>query len=1093
MIEKIMKAVKSGNKKRGRNITIGAVVGMLLSCTVAMGEDVSGLEITNDGSGIKFDKEFHENTWENNTYTNYAAILGQSNNTAEGIGINIAGNEKETSFTLINNGMISGKSSNGDAYGIKTEKLGSNSNFSFTNNGLALGEASSTTDSKEAYGVYIKGVNSAINITGSFENNGTILGKSSVGDAYGVYFAILSGSDFPFVNNGIISAEASETSKEACGISLNTFLMSNSTFENNGLISGKGNNSYGIVGIRGMKQEHIKSLTNNGLILSCGTSQSSGVSMSSKSFKTLKNNGLILANNSGTMCDGINISSQYNATDFLINDGLIIAKGGSGVSGISSTINGIISKLINNGLISSSEIGINAKGPTSNGNIYEIENTGIVYGTTNAIKIGSGITNSAVNYGILVNGSDTDVVTGLSDKFTNYGITIKNNGTNVVAGNPNSNPVEVIVGYIDNTPLKRNMTIKNKSDGSSFHGKDSNDNSILNAIGDTYKVTDLGDESDKATEYGVTGSIINAYENAVVFTAKDKKLTLSGTIVNAGVKDDTFAIKGSDGADTLILQSGEITVNGNQVTQNTVINGNINMGAGADTLTIGSGTIINGTLDGGTDLAVGALAGNIGLKINGDTSLITESTTIVESENGTYNVGVLNLVTNGFGLNSIIAMDDISLDDDLFIKTNSILDKAIVLEKEEGQGKIGDIKVEAGKDLKEIIRSSESTGSNYSQLNKIYKGVYSSGQENFNALKDILTLIGAGESYTSVTDREQMAKLLSYLGSIYTETPYSFSSELSRRSAGMFRDIIAENEFRPNQDNWLIMGGLTHADGGTKDTYYGRNYHGFDTGTSDTKADMKLTGAYMLAKYGYSENTSFGLTLGGNKSEAKLDMSKVKGNSGYIGAFAENYRGNLTLKAGAGVQYSEYDADRRTMGGHSYSDKYSDMTYDIYLNGRYSHNIGDNLFLEPYTTLSYTYVDQDGAANEGSKDLAIETDSKSFDYTVGKVGVDLKKVIPHEKGKSTFLAGVSYTKILDGADEEHITGRFKGGSDFDILVAHKNEHSIGLNAKYALELENGVIFDVKGTYSVERDSHNQSGKNRTKGEWIVGAGLGYKF
>ena len=1186
MIEKIMKAVKSGNKKRGRNITVGAVVGMLLSCTVVMGADAIGLDIANGDTGIEFDEKFYENTWENNTYTNYAAILGQSNNTAEGIGINIAGNEKETSFTLINNGMISGKSSNGDAYGIKTDKLGDNSNFSFINNGLALGEASSTTDSKEAYGVHIKhlfkNTNPAANITGSFENNGTILGKNINGKAYGVYLAVFSGSDFPFVNNGIISAEAST---EACGISLNTFLMSNSTFENNGLISGKGEDSYGIVGIRGMKQEHIKSLTNNGLILSCGTSQSSGVSMSSKSFKTLKNNGLILANNSGTMCDGINISSQYNATDFLINDGLIIAKGGSGVSGIRATTKGIISKLINNGLISSSEIGINDDGAFG---IYKIENTGIIYGTTNAIKIGSGITNSAVNYGILVNGSDTDVVTGLSDEFANYGIIIKNveDGSSTVIAGAAAPKDGVIVGYIDDTPLKRSMTIKNKSDGSSFHGKDSNDNSILNAIGDTYKVTDLGDESDKATEYGVTGSIINAYENAVVFTAKDKKLTLSGTIVNAEVKKDTFAIKGSDGADTLILQSGEITVNGNQVTQNTVINGNINMGAGADTLTIGSGTIINGTLDGGTDLAVGALAGidvkaendtlnfgiagasssketkvfydisnfeninvnsnvtffekttdsdgkvkdlvvtgakeinisaggvlnlkidtnsasdgryvghalagNIGLKINGDTSLITESTTIVESENGTYNVGVLNLVTNGFGLNSIIAMDDISLDDDLFIKTNSILDKAIVLEKEEGQGKIGDIKVEAGKDLKEIIRSSESTGSNYSQLNKIYKGVYSSGQENFNALKDILTLIGAGESYTSVTDREQMAKLLSYLGSIYTETPYSFSSELSRRSAGMFRDIIAENEFRPNQDNWLIMGGLTHADGGTKDTYYGRNYHGFDTGTSDTDADMKLSGAYMLAKYGYSENTSFGLTLGGNKSEAKLDMSKVKGNSGYIGAFAENYRGNLTLKAGVGIQYSEYDADRRTMGGHSYSDKYSDMTYDIYLNGRYSHNIGKDLFLEPYATLSYTYVDQDGA-NEGSKDLAIETDSKSFDYTVAKAGVDLKKVIPHEKGKSTVSVGVSYTKIIDGADEEHITGRFKGGSDFDILVAHKNEHSIGLNAKYALELENGVIFDVKGTYSVERDSHNQSGKNRTKGEWIVGAGLGYKF
>ncbi len=58
------------------------------------------------------------------------------------------------------------------------------------------------------------------------------------------------------------------------------------------------------------------------------------------------------------------------------------------------------------------------------------------------------------------------------------------------------------------------------------------------------------------------------------------------------------------------------------------------------------------------------------------------------------------------------------------------------------------------------------------------------------------------------------------------------------------------------QDNWLIMGGLTHADGGTKDTYYGKNYHEIDGGTADISADMKLTGAYMLAKYGYSENTS---------------------------------------------------------------------------------------------------------------------------------------------------------------------------------------------------------------------------------------------
>ena len=319
----------------------------------------------------------------------------------------------------------------------------------------------------------------------------------------------------------------------------------------------------------------------------------------------------------------------------------------------------------------------------------------------------------------------------------------------------------------------------------------------------------------------------------------------------------------------------------------------------------------------------------------------------------------------------------------------------------------------------------------------------------------------------------------------------------------MFRDIVTDNQFKADTGKWMIYGGLTHVDGGTKDTYYGKGYYTYDIGSSDMDADTKITGAYMLGEYGVSDTLTSGIVIGGNKLKSDLSNgSKVDGSAMYLGAYAKKYIGNLKVTAGAGFQYGDYNADRLAVNkvasstGESvmkYSDNYNDITYDIYLNGRYSNPIGENLFLEPYATLSYTYVDQDGA-NEGSKALAIETDSESFDYTVGKVGVDLKKVIPHEKGKSTLSAGVSYTKILDGADEEYITGRFKGSTtDFDILVAHKNEHSIGLNAKYALELESGVIFDVKGSYSVERDSHNGSGKNKTKGEWIVGVGIGYKF
>ena len=106
----------------------------------------------------------------------------------------------------------------------------------------------------------------------------------------------------------------------------------------------------------------------------------------------------------------------------------------------------------------------------------------------------------------------------------------------------------------------------------------------------------------------LNNSVINAYGTAVVFGEGNKQLTLSGTIVNGGIDESDpntkgIAISGSNNGDTLILQSGKVeyTINGEKksATQNTIVNGNINMGGEADTLTIGAGTIINGALDGG--------------------------------------------------------------------------------------------------------------------------------------------------------------------------------------------------------------------------------------------------------------------------------------------------------------------------------------------------------------------------------------------------------------------------------------------------------------------------------------------------------------
>ena len=1129
MIEKIMKAVKSSNKRRGRNITIGAVIGFLLSCTAVIGADSylwirekdntiqfnTIITTDNDGNIGDWNEEnpYSDNNWDKDTktYTNNTTLLSSKAN-----GVNI----------------------NGDniSYGLRLS--GNLTGVNFINNGSITGIISGSSGHSKGYGIY------NLAIMGNMTNKGIISGYgsgdgtgSASGAGFGIYNYLRNNNIGNIENIGIISGYGNAIFGNGTGYGIyNAAIMGNMT--NKGIISGYGYGSDEGGGI--YNNPGTMSIINTGVI--SGTSIGSGYGIkNSDGMESITNKGII--------------SGSINS----------FASGhGYGIYNLSGEIGNITNKGVISGTDNGAGDGYGIANETITSDVGEIEvitNTGIIYGKDNAIKNDADATiGTSNNYGILANGKDEkEVVNGTitvnkglifkavgeiykaaADDYQKFGQTFNDSGITII----NAKAIDGELSVID-TEKNITGTESLKLENGTLSYNDSNNNSkvenissnkgyILNGITNTLEVSGENNE--------LNNSVINAYKTAVVMGSNDSTLILNNIVVNGGLSgnDPTISITGNK---NILTIQGNSVINGTMEStgKNNTLNfngngesginilhnisgfSNMNIGentnvtlfektigadgketalevSGVKEIDIKAGGVLNLRIDsqklnGGRYEGHALFNKNTSLIINGDISQLPDGKTeIKETEVEKYKVGVFNLITNGLGINSIIAMNGITLKENLFVKTNSILDRATIIKSPSGNEQVGDIKIEDNEDIFVINKEIPRDEQKYIKLNEIYKGVHSSARENFNALKDILTLNAAGGDYTSVTDKEQLATLLSYLNNIYTRTPYSFSSELSRKSAGMFRDIVTENQFRPDMNKWLIMGGLTHRDGGTKDTYYGKNYHGFDTGTADVETDMKLTGAYALGKYGYSENVSLGVTVGGNKSEAKLPMSKVKGNSGYVGAFAENYRGNLTLKAGAGIQYSEYDANRATLGGHSYSDKYSDMAYDIYLNGRYSHNIGENLFLEPYGTLSYTYVDQEGA-DEGSKVLAIETDSKSFDYTAAKVGVDLKKVIPHEKGKSTLSAGVSYTRLLNGADKDNITGRFKGkdASDFDILVAHKNENSIGLNAKYTLELESGILFDVKGSYSVERDSHNGTGKNRNKGEWIVGTGLGYKF
>ena len=1146
MIEKIMKVVKSSNKRRGRNITIGTVIGFLLSCTAVAGAD-EYLYIKDD-NGIKFSTD--GNVWDNiNPYEDVGNTWDEN--------------------TYINNTILSVNGISGSAYGVKLEL--NSPNFKFINNGsiVVIGNTyNSGIDNRGTIGDIINtgiirvssssdsvyGINNYKNTIGDITNTGVIIVSSFSGShSHGIYqFA---GTSRDITNTGIINEVGASES-----------------------------NSYGIYNQREDRgQESIMgNITNTGIISVytkdtsvAGHASGWGIANTGK-MENIINMGII--NGSGRHYGrGIyNIGTIGDIT----NTGII---NGSNYGGGIDNSNNTMGRITNTGIINGSNNYHDSRnfgryGIYNNsleGNLIKaITNTGIINGSVNAIKnnkdknMNIGTIATANNYGILANSSNNEVVDGLdivdssttdTNKIVNYGLIIKNAGTNeddITAGVGGEHDI-LFYDTEKNIIGKRNVTIenvagKNENKDNSFSGN--KENHILNAFKNTYKVTGSNNE--------ITGSIINAYGTAVVFEGANKQLTLSGTIVNGALDNgklvngkpvNSATILGSNEGDTLILQSGKIKYIDNEVekyvTQNTIVNGSIDMGGGDDILIIGDGTIINGTLDGGTgentlNLGISSVTKsnsaesqginimhNISnfkdININTNVTLfertvntsgkggeltVTGTEKITIEENGALTLRIDGTNNNSHALSSNIGGTIESNGGKLLLALNGVSDGSeINIGMRLGDGLYGventDIEYrdlftlettsllhsvsKNGSDSTKVTVTSKSTlplssaapeDINYEKLNKIYQSMrVVDGVKEFNVDSD-----------------EKLSAFSGYLNDIYAGNPYSYSGELSRKSVGMFRDIATENQFKPELNKWLIMGGLTHVDGGTKDTYYGKGYYTYDIGSSDMDVDTKITGAYMLGEYGVSDTLTYGVVIGGNKLKSDLSNgSKVDGDALYMGAYAKKYIGNLKVTGGLGLQYGDYDADRIAAGRgitetRSYSDNYNDMTYDIYLNGRYSHNIGNNLFLEPYGTLSYTYIKQD-STDEGNKTLAIETDSKTFDCTAAKVGVDLKKVISHEKGKSTLSAGVSYTRLLNGADEENITGRFKGGSDFDILVAHKNEQSIGLNAKYALELENGILFDVKGSYSFERDSHNGNRKNRTKGEWIVGAGIGYKF
>ena len=1076
----------------------------------------------NKGSGISIE---YGNSSKINTVNNSGLILGESTdiNLGKGYGISNIGSGSKID-TVTNNGTILGKGSDGGK-GINLENT-TGIEFSLggiNNNGIISGEVTKNS----GYGVYVKDnvKVSTVNV-GNISNGGIILGRGKT-NGYGFSLQSKTSNFTGIENNGIVLGEGSLL---GCGIEIEGDIVNLPKLINSGKILGKADegNGYGIslnVILKG--DTTISELNNEGSILGeASTGNGYGISMKNGNYKlsNLINNGTISGKGNKDGYAIYNLDSNFSQGSFNIdeiktttisnieNNGVIF---GSTSAFYNKNSNFEIEGIVNNGVIYGNKYAIYNDNTDTNEakiNLTSIINTGIIGGTTGIKNFKEEL--EIQNKGLLITGYGTDEIKiegsfepinlESENKLVINGIDEKNKARAILSSeiNEKENLIINVVGNGDNSVIVDNGEILLLS------------NSTINSIGTAVQVKD--------GTFTANNLVINSgsYEKAIVGTDINLK---NGTVVNGGISsignltiDDSVKLNGKlDGNSSanLLFESS--------VAQDTraISGNNINIYqdiSNFKSTTIGTNVTLYETVDAQLGDIVIKKGANLVLRVKptgttGGVTRATDSTLQVYSTHALMNNsgtissegGKLLFDLNGLGIGTVLDFGsnnkldetmkgkETQYEDDVTIDTTSSL--FTIQLGADGKPVVHPVKdlplkppvidipseINPGEDITfpEEGKNPVIDGIEYSKLNSIYQSMTSTDETK----------------YFDVSDDKKLEGFIKYLADVYRANPYSYSSELSRKSMDMLKNSVLGRELRPDIHKWVVYGGLTHVDGGTKDKYYGRNYYSFDAGKSSVESDMKLTGAYAQAEYGLSLDNTVGIVLGGTNSEAKISSSKLDGDSIYLGVYGKRYIDNMRIALGVGYQYGDYEGNRVTKdysnifydktNAQSYSGNYNDNGINIYTDIRYTHKIKDNLYFEPYFNVGYTFIKQDKIREEGV--LSLDTKEKEFNYLTAKVGGDLKREVLGSKGKHILKAGVDYENIVLGSEATELKSSYKGGKEFGVLVAEKNNDIITTHIKYEYEHQNGTLMDIVSSYSFAREN--------MKNEWKIGAGIGYKF
>ena len=728
-------------------------------------------------------------------------------------------------------------------------------------------------------------------------------------------------------------------------------------------------------------------------------------------------------------------------------------------------------KIENTGIISGTEFALLAKGKRSDA--YGIDKENVTYE--------SGFKGGVDNYGILAGriiiGGYQSAHTGshgewgaIEEEYGYFETIYKDkdhyNNKGIFLVLDRNGEVKKVIGKNEDA-THNGRTVKNVLDKDGTYEGDTT-NKIINGVGKDGVVV-----AKEKQNKNIENSIINGFKNAIK-VKKNGLVKISNSTINANGFGKSYAILGDEGANEV------------EITNKSIINGKIDLGAGDDRLTLSGNYRLNREVD----LGKGNNTLAFGKKENTTISTLSYSTFDTSSTNTSVFNGTVNNA-NKVEVNENTAFSSssrINGVNELNLASGKTLDYYFV-----------DKENQAFAELAKSNRNLKVNGSGKVNLvpigNKVQIG-YEKDLLGFSFGNNLLKPNSNGG-----TTPPNNGRVTSPNNNPRNNTPGNRGgffidprlTPFDRYSKGAFDAYIADykstgidflKDYKSTQEvfkNYLYNLTNNNPVGYLKDSAIDTvlAYHKANTNSNFAKKGqitvngetfnirnkyyennkVVSNGASAEISYGTSDNTNIGLNVGGGQSKVKTSNENIKSEVLVLGVNAEYKVKNFSWKNE--VSY-----------GRIKPKKYSALdTYSLYSQLGYNIPLSETWTLTPKVSVFLSKVKQKEMTVNNIK---VAKDDDTFVETT--VGTELNKKFIFGNNGINFGLGVDYSMVKDLDDSKaHFVG---GSTEFD-LRNYDRKNRATAEIKFGYEHISGVT----ATFRIRKNKDITSS----------GFGLGYKF